>query len=481
MSNLGKAHDNGPNYKAVFKLIFTQVTGHEELIYCTLNLPQYTAKVYAMACGILIFVIFITISTSQVATGANILFFFIGGTYSHKLSVWPLACSLADKGHNVTVFSRFKMQPRPHPLITDLTSDQVDKFAKTLPPFDPIESRRREETLQLWRSVFSISLQLCEIFMTKTDDDPVLRYLVHDAKFDLVINNAVVSDCGYILAHRYEAKLIISSSTVVLPWYLELFGIPSEASWVPDWSGESKFPMNFFDRWTSFYRPTYYYVYRQLYFYPVMERIAETVYGRDASQGLSLLETEKSASLVLIHSHFSVGFPRSYPPMFVDVGGMQCWEAKLPLPSTLQLLLDSSEKVILVSFGSTIDASMVNDSLKTVLLEAMEKLSSFQFILRGNSSKSQEYPPNVFLSQWLPQREILNHPKVLAFLTHGGLNGLAEATFAAVPLIVIPLFADQDYNAYRIEAESLGIRLELRELSSQGIVRAVNAITGNLM
>jgi len=54
-------------------------------------------------------------------------------------------------------------------------------------------------------------------------------------------------------------------------------------------------------------------------------------------------------------------------------------------------------------------------------------------------------------------------------MTHGGLNGVNEATFHGIPLIVLPLFADQDFNAYRIKAQELGVSIELSEFS-QGVM-----------
>ena len=37
--------------------------------------------------------------------------------------------------------------------------------------------------------------------------------------------------------------------------------------------------------------------------------------------------------------------------------------------------------------------------------------------------------------------------RVVGFITHAGLNSLLEFTHAGVPVVVIPLFADQEHNA----------------------------------
>jgi UDP:flavonoid glycosyltransferase YjiC (YdhE family) len=58
---------------------------------------------------------------------------------------------------------------------------------------------------------------------------------------------------------------------------------------------------------------------------------------------------------------------------------------------------------------------------------------------------------NVILDTWWPQANILNHPKLITFVTHGGSGSISESIYAGVPPIVIPLFADQIRNAKMIE------------------------------
>ena len=55
--------------------------------------------------------------------------------------------------------------------------------------------------------------------------------------------------------------------------------------------------------------------------------------------------------------------------------------------------------------------------------------------------------PNLRLLPWLPQNDLLGHPAVVAFLSHGGIHSMYEAIYHAVPMVMVPLTADQFDNA----------------------------------
>ncbi|MGJ8678064.1 MAG: nucleotide disphospho-sugar-binding domain-containing protein [Akkermansiaceae bacterium] len=101
-----------------------------------------------------------------------------------------------------------------------------------------------------------------------------------------------------------------------------------------------------------------------------------------------------------------------------------------------------------------------NRVIKTLLILA-EMHPDWQFVLAGDKANTDEpIPDNVILKPWLPQCELLKKASVM--IGHGGMNGIKEALYFGVPLILFPhlntAFQSDTYgNAARIREHRLGL------------------------
>ncbi|KAK2526174.1 hypothetical protein Q9233_008807 [Columba guinea] len=99
-----------------------------------------------------------------------------------------------------------------------------------------------------------------------------------------------------------------------------------------------------------------------------------------------------------------------------------------------------------------------------------------QVLWRYTGKVPHNLPKNVKLVKWLPQNDLLAHPKARAFITHGGSHGIYEGVCNAVPMVLMPLFGDQMDNAKRIESRGAGLMLNILEMTSQNISTALKAV-----
>ena len=67
-------------------------------------------------------------------------------------------------------------------------------------------------------------------------------------------------------------------------------------------------------------------------------------------------------------------------------------------------------------------------------------------------------PAGIRVEQWVPQRDVMPH--AAAMVCHGGFGTTRMGLSAGVPMVVIPSFADQPFNARRVAALGAGIALE---------------------
>lgn len=105
-------------------------------------------------------------------------------------------------------------------------------------------------------------------------------------------------------------------------------------------------------------------------------------------------------------------------PGIVHIGGAHLKPPK-PLPSNLQEFIDQSEHgVILFSLGAYLQSSEMPKEKIQIILKALGTLK--QRVIWKFEDESLKTPPNVLIKKWLPQSDILAHPNVILFITHGG-------------------------------------------------------------
>jgi UDP:flavonoid glycosyltransferase YjiC (YdhE family) len=67
-------------------------------------------------------------------------------------------------------------------------------------------------------------------------------------------------------------------------------------------------------------------------------------------------------------------------------------------------------------------------------------------------------PANVHVERWLPQADVMPH--ATAMVCHGGSGTVRMGLAAGVPMAVLPLFADQPWNAQRVAELGAGVVIE---------------------
>jgi hypothetical protein len=83
-------------------------------------------------------------------------------------------------------------------------------------------------------------------------------------------------------------------------------------------------------------------------------------------------------------------------------------------------------------------------------------------------------PPNVRIEAYLPLTTLL--PRCDLFITHGGFNSVKESLAAGVPMVLVPISADQPYSAERCAALGVGVALGPEERTASAVRRATRTV-----
>ncbi|CAL4113035.1 unnamed protein product [Meganyctiphanes norvegica] len=180
-------------------------------------------------------------------------------------------------------------------------------------------------------------------------------------------------------------------------------------------------------------------------------------------------------SLLLINSHFAMDGMYPLLPNQVEIGTLT---ARLPQPLSKELLefIDAAENgVIYFSLGSVAKSTDIPKPQLVMLLEAFRQLPQ-HVIWKLEADHIEDLPSNVIIGKWLPQQDILGHPKTLLFISHCGIFGTQEAKYHGVPVLGVPISLDQYRNAAVLAKKGYGRVLNWSEMSVDSILENINTL-----
>ncbi|PIK61617.1 putative UDP-glucuronosyltransferase 2C1 [Apostichopus japonicus] len=192
----------------------------------------------------------------------------------------------------------------------------------------------------------------------------------------------------------------------------------------------------------------------------------------------SIKELYSHASLYLAHVSLGSDFPRPYTQNFIPIGGLITQPSKR-LPKELEEFVEGSgdHGVIVFTLGSVIK-SLPNNDLANIFARVFRKLPQ-RVIWRHNSDQPENLSNNTKLLKWLPQNDLLGHPKTRLLIYHGGSNGVLEAISHGVPMVIIPMFVDQFTHAARVQKKGMGLMIDKANITEESVMAAVQEVLNN--
>ena len=163
----------------------------------------------------------------------------------------------------------------------------------------------------------------------------------------------------------------------------------------------------------------------------------------------------------------------------VEVGGLQLDHELQPMEEDLQKWMDEAEDgVIFLSMGSNVKFSMLPTEKLNIFINVLSKLKQ-RIVWTYDGDSMPNKPDNVMINKWFPQHEILAHKNTKLFITHGGLGSIVEAKYHGVPIIGMPMFADQPTNVKMTVEEGWGYKLDFPTLDEAALTAGLEEMLNN--
>uniref|UniRef100_A0A8B9PNY5 UDP-glycosyltransferases domain-containing protein n=1 Tax=Apteryx owenii TaxID=8824 RepID=A0A8B9PNY5_APTOW len=377
--------------------------------------------------------------------------------------------------------------PAPPSYVPAILSRQTDSLSfmerlQNIIFYDFLNTWVNEFTnLSSWEVLWKMKKDL-EVFtnMSKMTCDtlvlnPQLMAKLQQAKFDILIADPLYIG-GELVAEILAIPFIYSFRFSIGNTAERLCGrLPSPPSYVPASMGRLMDRMHFMERLRNFL----FYLYTD-YFYLEFWRDKWDEYYSDVLGKIAVawfLLLHRLSEMWLIRTYWDFEFPRPFLPNFEFVGGLHCQPAK-PLPKEMEEFVQSSGEhgIVVFSLGSMV--YNLTDEKSNIIAGALSQLPQ-KVLWRYKGRKPETLGSNTRIYDWIPQNDLLGHPLTKAFITHGGTNGIYEAIYHGVPLVGIPMFADQHDNIAHMRAKGAAVELDFGTLKTQDLVDAVNTVINN--
>uniref|UniRef100_A0A3Q3XGL0 UDP glucuronosyltransferase 2 family, polypeptide A4 n=1 Tax=Mola mola TaxID=94237 RepID=A0A3Q3XGL0_MOLML len=373
------------------------------------------------------------------ALGGHVLVF--PGEYSHWFNMRNIMEELVRRNHSVTV-----LVGDASPSVDYNNSRYAAKFNFLVFKLHRLSLPYKIQRMSDWiRRSFQYALQQCDSMLKNEQLMATLRA----SKFDAVLLDPMMM-CGDLVANVLGLPFILSLRfSFGSIWERHCGQVPAPPSFVPP------SPLIYTDRMT--FKERLVSVLTYVWLSVTSEVLWSLSLRKDTNRSpFSFCESLGNADIWLFRTFWDVETPRPTVPNFKRVGGLHCKPAN-QLPEDLEAFVQSSGNAggVVASFGSMV----TNLTTETV-----------DVIAAAFGQIPQKVRTNTKVIDWIPQNDLLGTH------THGGTNGLYEVIYHAVPLVGIPLFADQHSNLAQVGHQGAAIVLDFNHFTSDELTEALQAV-----
>ncbi|CAG9834242.1 unnamed protein product [Diabrotica balteata] len=395
---------------------------------------------------------------------------------SHYFLGNELMKGLARAGHESTILTVFEEKKPPNDNYKQIFMEGF--YDQQIQLFGHLANMSRKDGQQFFTNpvkamlgFFKILNEITELTLNHTKTQQLLQ---DKPKYDVVIVTQFNFEALKGIAPHLGAHLVVFNNHGAGSWVNHLVGNPSLPSYAAElilgFSGQMDFKQRLINTLFSIAQ----YVNLNVFLYPRHSELMHKYISKD----IDFYKVIYNTSLVLLNSHISLAKSGALVPCMRDIGGFHVQPPK-KLPEDLQKYLDDAKDgVIYFSMGSNVKSSTLPLETRQALMKAFSKRKE-KVLWKFEDDNMPGKPANVKIQKWLPQSDLLAHPNIKLFITHGGFLSTIETVYHRVPTVAIPVLGDQLKNARQSESDGYTKVIEMQELTEELLSSTIEEVISN--
>ncbi|XP_017479991.1 PREDICTED: UDP-glucuronosyltransferase 2B1-like [Rhagoletis zephyria] len=414
-------------------------------------------------------------------SGAKILAVHIFPGRSHYQMHRPMISELVKHGHQVTMITGLTLEPlKLGSNYTEILIEPEYDIWKLVSEITGSKSNVELETrLSLFFKVMkSMAVETSEHALKQPKVQAIINAKQTEGVFDLLLVEQLQQEVFLALAHVYKVPVVSLVTFAKTTYMSQMFGVISPWSYVPMGLLQFTERMSFWERAENALDALRVDLDREFVYFPVIDKLVEKYFGHLPIKFPSTSAMEKNLSAMFVNNYTPLAAAAPTMDNMVNIGGIHISPPK-PLPTDLQTFLDEAEYgVIYFSFGTQVKTKDIPLEKLQIFIDVFRQLKQ-RVLWKFDNDSFPNLPANVMIKKWLPQNDILAHPNVRTFLSHGGLFGLQEAVYHGVPLLGMPFFFDQRTNLNKAQSAGYAITMDFRTFTHKSLTQGLEEVLYN--
>ncbi|XP_055915997.1 UDP-glucosyltransferase 2-like [Eupeodes corollae] len=425
-------------------------------------------------------VTFLVLLTIAQCNASKILAAFVFPGKSHFMMHTVLIKELLNRGHEVTFVTGLSLGKNLGKNYTEVLVPSYNFWPEVISMFNV------KTIFDLSSLTLSDFLKMVDVIGMKTTEfalqQPNVQELIHQKNtknvYDVLIVEQFYQEAFLPLALKFNIPTIASSTLGHQNFMSQMMGVITPWSYVPHGSLALDDKMDFWERLWNTMSSLYDDYYREFVYFPKQDELVKKYWSHLPMKIPTVSKMTKNTSVLLLNSYVPLTSPRPTTLGMVEVGGMHIYPPK-PLPAEMKAFLDgATHGAIYFSLGSQVKSAELPPEKLQIFLDVFAKMKQ-RVLWKFEDDSLPKLPKNVMIQKWMPQGDILAHPNIKVFITHGGLFGSQEGVHYGIPMLGIPIYCDQHLNINKATKAGYALTLNFNDISRENLESSLKELLEN--